>query len=1027
MKTNIKNRLVTLFAIVLSVCMLVSVSFMVKTTGFAQTNIATQVAGASVRVNDTASSGIKFKGSLDKTQFNALYVANGGQVRAGMMIVPSDYIEKAGGHTFNDFANANLKVGSKTMEEYKLSEDEQSLEFTVSLINLKDVNYTRDFESIVYIESDVQIDGFAEYNGKYYAYASRDAENARNIFEVASKAYNDVGSPEYEALGETGLAIAKSYMDGVADVKFNQTTGKFEIANNTENYTSPFVLTTDANGHTMISGGTVKSMMYNGVSTNVFNIEETTGAKLHAIKMEGATVDENGVITTTGREIGNSGQLFGLIPNAKNATSPIPDLGKATSYYAFDGKYGVGTAIDIYFTGNNMPEVMFFADKVNGNMTGYSEYVHQSPYKGTMSGEKGVLISNGFYAGTNTADAYLTIWGPNRMYRDGALNGTLAYVRTSALANYTDNGKTHDVDMIQSNLLKNFSNVNFKYTVSTYKTLDNLLRIKCDLYNADTLTLINSYYNEFDILSEIEPGAIVLYDTVKGDDTVFSCSAPYAVTEEDITVSSGASITSDGTVTLTGRGLNGSGQPFALVTNNSNYTSEKPASYLGLVGEYGVGTYIDFEFTGNNMPEVMFFADVIDDQLTGYGNWVSPTSTVNGRKGVLVSNGIYSPTKANDINHAFTVWGPNRIFFGEGAGLSGAFTGFLKYANISITDGSLLTQETLEKTEYENTNFKYTVGTFAIENELGIHAILYTVEDGVETVAQEIKQSTGIALSEVTAGNIIIYDTIKGKGTTTVFKYGKPYKSAPELSKGAIVAEDGTITLTGTTVATPVRMYNVANIDGNYYAPSGLYGVGTYVDLTFTGNNMPEVMMFSDTVSKNITGFASYTYPGSNDWTQYVKSNHQGLVFSNGFGAYRSDGNGNTFRYSIWGMDRVYSTESLSGGFRGTVSGAGTGCLYYSTATQHAMSQDALENADQTINYKYTVGTYEDANGYMVVEAKLVKVIDENTTEDVGAVTKTTTYLAKDIKAGSIVFYDSVKGTGTTTVFKIDKIYQKAN
>ncbi|MBQ4098126.1 MAG: hypothetical protein IJC72_02350, partial [Clostridia bacterium] len=498
MKNALRNKFITILAILLSVCMLFGAASFYMTTAKAEntTSIAQVVEGASVRVTSAESSGIKFRARLDKTEYNSLYSTYEGKVKAGMIIVPSDYIAKAGGYAFSDFAAANLTVGANTIDEFDGS-NEDYFEFTMSLVNLKDANYARDFEAIVFIEVDTTdaISGFETYNNKQYAYGVRDAACARNIYEVANSTFNDRVNAEdtnhpylvngkYMSVDENGLAIVKGYVDGVADIKIAN--GTPAVANNTEYYTSPYTFSKNSITGDYILNGSPKSLIVDGERKTDMHVEKGS-VEIHTAKTLNATVALDGTITTAGRALGNSGQLFGLIPGALNAAGSV--IGSEAAYYAFDGKYGVGTAIDIYFTGNNMPEVMLFADKINGNMTGYSAYTHASPYYATASGEKGVLICNGFYNSANSAANRFAIWGPDRMYvgTDKALNGTLGGFMnntTYALAYGTDAGTMKH--FVQSYIASTYADVNFKYTITTYESTDAKLGIKGELYNVDT-------------------------------------------------------------------------------------------------------------------------------------------------------------------------------------------------------------------------------------------------------------------------------------------------------------------------------------------------------------------------------------------------------------------------------------------------------------------------------------------------------------------------------------------------------------
>ena len=61
------------------------------------------------------------------------------------------------------------------------------------------------------------------------------------------------------------------------------------------------------------------------------------------------------------------------------------------------------------------------------------------------------------------------------------------------------------------------------------------------------------------------------------------------------------------------------------------------SGYLGWKGDYGLNTYVEFEFAGNNIPNVIFFADEINNELT-YGG---KDAVEDRNKGLMVISGIY--------------------------------------------------------------------------------------------------------------------------------------------------------------------------------------------------------------------------------------------------------------------------------------------------------------------------------------------------------------------------------------------------
>jgi hypothetical protein len=375
-----------------------------RTVGFADTTTtaAVQVEGASVRVADEASSGIRFRARLNKTEYEELYKQYGGKVKAGMIIVPTDYIVKAGGYTFSAFAAANLPVSAGGVDEFKevtVAETEY-YEFAMSLINIKDGNYTRNFEGIVYIEveSDTAVSGFELYGGKYYAYAERNEEYARNIYSVANSTYNDrVDSQDadhpYEvedkwlSVDEEGLKIVKSYVDGVADLKFDTANSKIAVANNSDYYTSPFedALYLAENGDAYVYGA--KSVLYNGKIVKEKYSDGANGVAVYKAQSLGATVNADNTITLKNVDY-------------VNRTKAYFD-GKENSYVSAKGQYGIGTKVSIKGIGANLPYIMFGVDNINGWMT--------------EKGGSGLLIVGGNITKTARDEAaLLSIYGPNR-------------------------------------------------------------------------------------------------------------------------------------------------------------------------------------------------------------------------------------------------------------------------------------------------------------------------------------------------------------------------------------------------------------------------------------------------------------------------------------------------------------------------------------------------------------------------------------------------------------------------------------
>ena len=433
--------------------MLFSVASMVTTTAKAEgtTTAATLVEGAAVRVDSAESSGLKFKASIDKAQYNALYNQAGGKLKAGMIIVPTDYITAAKGYTFNAFAAADKTVASNTIAEFK-NASESTYEFTMSIINLKLANYDRDFEAIVYLESEVALEDFVAYGEKYYAYAERNEAYARNIYEVAKGVYNDRADAQdevkyiypvdgkYATLDTDGLAIAKTFIDGVTEIVLDN--GK-PAAYSSEYYAAKdSVLTNDTEAYLL---GEHKNVVYKGESISSYPFT-ADGIAIKQMYTDGATY-ANGAYTVDGSS---------SIGTGANVTHfGADDFG----HIAFDGEYGPSTYVEFTFTGNNMPNVILFSDNVENGKFNYQ-------------GGRGLAFINGFTTdnGTTGNMTNFQIYGPLRL--SGHHPGYAAYRRAVSSAPsmkyFIDNSTTE-----------------FRYVVGTYIVKEDVHNASGVIYGAD--------------------------------------------------------------------------------------------------------------------------------------------------------------------------------------------------------------------------------------------------------------------------------------------------------------------------------------------------------------------------------------------------------------------------------------------------------------------------------------------------------------------------------------------------------------
>lgn len=198
------------------------------------------------------------------------------------------------------------------------------------------------------------------------------------------------------------------------------------------------------------------------------------------------------------------------------------------SYFAFTDNYGLNTRVDFFFTGNNMPQVCFFADTLTGNMTN--------------GGGKGLLLMNGFsLEDGNFVPQYTQGYDANNWYIIAGMNkldarGSTCYAGSrDALIE----GKNFEANKLDANK-------RYKYSVFTagHAKLDKwfiVIRLYEVLSDGSEVLLGQSYDNSqygknLPSYSEMKDltGYIVCYAGVKGNgnDTTFSYIEPYACDNE---------------------------------------------------------------------------------------------------------------------------------------------------------------------------------------------------------------------------------------------------------------------------------------------------------------------------------------------------------------------------------------------------------------------------------------------------------------------------------------------------------------
>ena len=284
MTKNIKKNLISLLAVGMFSAVLLGVPMPTEKALADNASVITLMQKAACRVkpdegDGLANSGLRFTAELEKNAYNELK-ANYDNVEAGMIIVPEDYVEAAGGCTLENLSGLNVLEGKMfyTMAE-AFSENETHYTFKTSIITIKPSNYNRNFTAVSFIkiteddsEKVATLTNYDEYEGAYYLYSNT---HTANVYQIAYAAYEDrvteatdgyfetvEGSGVYGTLSKAQYDILERYLDSVAVLSGED--GNVNIANNGGTYyESPYQLIKTTNGDAYLSSKPT-GLIYNG-------------------------------------------------------------------------------------------------------------------------------------------------------------------------------------------------------------------------------------------------------------------------------------------------------------------------------------------------------------------------------------------------------------------------------------------------------------------------------------------------------------------------------------------------------------------------------------------------------------------------------------------------------------------------------------------------------------------------------------------------------------------------------------------
>ena len=691
--------------------------------------------GASIRVVENNKSGIRYEAYVNKSWYSGLENA-----QAGAIIVPNDYVEtaiKEGG----SFSLNNLMAVVSTYELPFQAVDTAQLKdfntdyysYALTMTNIKDTNYAKEFVGIAYVRTSSTVEGAENVSGKNgladgnYVVAYNE-NNVRSVYEVA---YKTLTSGEELAVDET---VLKSYVDGVAVV--SNTNEGITIANNDKvGYTSPYQVY-GSNDEYIVTSATAnaKNIIYNGERQTSFPIEDD-GVTIHATKTNGVeNIDVNGNITLKGQE---------TLANVNTGTLRVLD----NSYFALNEKYGAGTYVEFEFTGNNMPQLCFFADEIN-------EYMSYGTKDSTEVNNTGFLVLNGISADANGWNNAIKAYGAYR-YGYGDEN-------TTYIVNKTETGMSQSVLVLD----KTYRLVIGTHVVSDKVYLEMFLFDKATNIKISSLDVstgkAQTYFDE----SGNPSGYIIAYAGLKGgEDTTFKFNGVGLESDFDTVGTVSTTITLSGANPNNRNSATFSGATTSQLTGHQTLLDkdDKPANY-------GLNTYLDISFTGNNMPIMTFFAK--EDSGAIANGW----GTDETGAGIIMFNGLVNKNNSG-LTDRFRILGPYK--FGKGVSSSNKIYNQDNFGSYSVTsndtgysDLKVLAQDNL----VADNNYRLVIGAIAKEDgyiyfdiqfkNLTTSGVLINAEFKTKVTVEAMKEALGITTGDLT-GYIIFNGAYKGGDATT--------------------------------------------------------------------------------------------------------------------------------------------------------------------------------------------------------------------------------------------------------------------
>ncbi len=306
--------------------------------------------------------------------------------------------------------------------------------------------------------------------------------------------------------------------------------------------------------------------------------------------------------------------------------------------------------------------------------------------------------------------------------------------------------------------------------------------------------------------------------------------------------------------------------------------TDVPYVAFNKAGGYGAGSYVAVDFTGDNMPNLSFFTD-----MTG------SVQDFNNRSGALITQGF---TRAdgkfdNNMVNRYYVYAPfKKTIWSNGI-------------TLTREEGNGFAYATLTNKANANAKYRYIFGFDSLNAATGtvnVTAIMLKKNGGSYQVVDSIinrsytsnlfkslsttggivvygrtykatsidklypvytdKEALGAALTEWTGSNPLVWNgpTVLPQEAATFRTENsiKDYYAEYTYANGnvGVTLSAGSHTYTGTTGANSIDSVTATDVPYVAFNKEGGYGVGNYVAVDFTGNNMPHISFFTDMSGK---------------------------------------------------------------------------------------------------------------------------------------------------------------------------------